>query len=71
MEYYSAHSKKVRKKRAKVPPTGPGAGPGKGLAKDGWIVRYEYKAGTFAEIRGELEVVRTDHLPPSVIGSPS
>jgi hypothetical protein len=63
MEYYSQHSKRVKRKRSRLPASGsttPSAlqGQGKSLPPQGWIVRYEWKAGWFAEIRGELEEAR-------------
>lgn len=65
LEYYQQHSKRVRRKRAKLGPASSASGgglpaggtAGRGLGREGWIVRYEYKAGCFAEIRGEMEVV--------------
>jgi hypothetical protein len=74
----------VRRKRAKfgagsVPGQASGAGAagglgtvggaGKGLGREGWIVRYEYKAGAFAEMRGELDLVRPAPLPLCILQS--
>ncbi|KAL0955838.1 hypothetical protein HGRIS_002040 [Hohenbuehelia grisea] len=65
LEYYTAHSKRVRRKRNRhsqavssypnpVSPLGtPIARP---LRPEGWTVRYEYKMACFAEFRGEDEV---------------
>lgn len=64
LEYYLAHSKRVRRKRNRhsqytysnpvASPAGtPGARP---LRPEGWTVRYEYKMACFAEFRGEDEV---------------
>ncbi|KAG8794879.1 hypothetical protein FRC12_020516 [Ceratobasidium sp. 428] len=65
MEYYVAHSKRVRRKRnrhshgtAPVVPQAMGAGSGRPLGAQGWTVRYEYKMATFAEFRDEQEVAR-------------
>ncbi|KAL7423964.1 hypothetical protein Q5752_001549 [Cryptotrichosporon argae] len=66
LEYYALHAKRVRRKRARVPAsqlTAPPAGPPPGqparvLAPTGWAVRYDWKAGWFAEVRGEYEVAR-------------
>ncbi|KAG9084046.1 hypothetical protein FS749_005537, partial [Ceratobasidium sp. UAMH 11750] len=65
MEYYVAHSKRVRRKRnrhnhgtAPIVPQALGAGSGRPLNAQGWAVRYEYKMATFAEFRDEQEVAR-------------
>jgi hypothetical protein len=64
VEYYSAHAKRVKRKRVRVTgaqSSGQGGQqgiPGKSLGPQGWIVRYDWKAGWFAEIRGELEEAR-------------
>lgn len=65
MEYYVAHSKRVRRKRnrhnhgsAPVLPHALGSGSGRPLSAQGWAVRYEYKMATFAEFRDEQEVAR-------------
>ncbi|QRW12406.1 trafficking protein particle complex subunit 11 [Ceratobasidium sp. AG-Ba] len=65
MEYYVAHSKRVRRKRNRhnhgaisVVPQALGAGSGRPLGAQGWTVRYEYKMATFAEFRDEQEVAR-------------
>jgi hypothetical protein len=57
MEYYAAHGKKVRRKRVRLPSVSSGAMlgvPGKTLGSQGWAVRYDWKAGWFAELRGEM-----------------
>ena len=66
-EYYSSHFKRNRRKRSRLPsnpnqipyplPTPPSAGT-KPLSALGWTVRYDYKAGVFAEFRGELEAAQ-------------
>ncbi|KLO13661.1 hypothetical protein SCHPADRAFT_852230 [Schizopora paradoxa] len=62
LEYYTAHSKRVRRKRNRVQQNpssvsahiaGQHAPP---LRPEGWTVRYEYKMACFAEFRGEDEV---------------
>ncbi|KAF8601607.1 hypothetical protein BDV93DRAFT_509874 [Ceratobasidium sp. AG-I] len=65
MEYYVAHSKRVRRKRNRhnhgatpVLPHALGSGSGRPLSAQGWAVRYEYKMATFAEFRDEQEVAR-------------
>ncbi|KAG8690818.1 hypothetical protein FRC11_008923 [Ceratobasidium sp. 423] len=67
LEYYVAHSKRVRRKRNRhnhgstVPtptPLSAGSGSGRPLGPQGWAVRYEYKMATFAEFRDEQEVAR-------------
>ncbi|KAH8087832.1 Gryzun, putative trafficking through golgi-domain-containing protein [Cristinia sonorae] len=64
LEYYTNHSKRVRRKRNKhsqgtvhipVSPLGAGNSP-RPLRPEGWTVRYEYKMACFAEFRGEDEV---------------
>ncbi|KAG8930220.1 hypothetical protein FRC01_003141 [Tulasnella sp. 417] len=69
MEYYAAHSKRVRKKRNRhshansasisgmpaVPNPSPAPRP---LRSIGWQVRYDYKLAIFAEFRMEEEVTR-------------
>ena len=60
-EYYNQHAKRVKRKRSRLPSSSNAsatAAPGKGLSPQGWIVRYEWKAGWFAEIRGEVEEAR-------------
>ncbi|ORY33796.1 Foie gras liver health family 1-domain-containing protein [Naematelia encephala] len=65
MEYYSNHAKRVRRKRSRVPvsqlgvPTPIQGGViGRALGSQGWAVRYDWKAGWFAEVRGELDAAR-------------
>ncbi|THH08405.1 hypothetical protein EW145_g2735, partial [Phellinidium pouzarii] len=68
IEYYTAHSKRVRRKRNRhgQATSAPGATYAHGIANvpsrplplrpEGWTVRYEYKMACFAEFRGEDEV---------------
>ena len=61
MEYYAAHGKKVRRKRVRLPSASSGAMlgvPGKTLGSQGWAVRYDWKAGWFAELRGDMVEAR-------------
>lgn len=62
IEYYGQHAKRVKRKRTKVISTpfhGTSLGEkGKSLGSQGWAVRYDWKSGWFAEIRGEFEVAR-------------
>ncbi|TFK74712.1 hypothetical protein BDN72DRAFT_812681 [Pluteus cervinus] len=63
LEYYTAHSKRVRRKRNRhsqtsaymVPPS-PLVTVARPLRPEGWTVRYEYKMACFAEFRSEDEV---------------
>ena len=66
IEYYTAHSKRVRRKRNRhaqaathlpmpLSPHG-SAMTARPLRPEGWTVRYEYKMACFAEFRGEDEV---------------
>ena len=66
VEYYTSHSKRVRRKRNRhsqavssypnpVGPLGNGNA-SRPLRPEGWTVRYEYKMACFAEFRGEDEV---------------
>ena len=63
MEYYGSHAKRVRRKRARLP-TGqfavshPSGEKNRPLGPQGWGVRYDWKAGWFAEIRGEFDAAR-------------
>lgn len=65
MEYYGNHYKRNRRKRSRLP-VNPLAWPyatslpqgTKGLLTLGWAVRYDYKAGVFAEMRNEIEGAR-------------
>lgn len=63
VEYYTSHSKRVRRKRNRHAQSGSGyptpLGPTnvvRPLRPEGWTVRYEYKMACFAEFRGEDEV---------------
>ncbi|KAG6332551.1 hypothetical protein ID866_6536 [Astraeus odoratus] len=66
IEYYTAHSKRVRRKRNRhsqtsssynpAPLVPVGAAVQRPLRPEGWTVRYEYKMAVFAEFRGEDEV---------------
>ncbi|KAI6046343.1 Gryzun, putative trafficking through golgi-domain-containing protein [Pisolithus marmoratus] len=66
IEYYTSHSKRVRRKRNRhsqtvssynpPPATSVGAAVPRPLRPEGWTVRYEYKMAAFAEFRGEDEV---------------
>ncbi|KAJ7503038.1 Foie gras liver health family 1-domain-containing protein [Mycena galericulata] len=66
LEYYTAHSKRVRRKRNRhsqavssypTPHTPLGTpGLGRPLRPEGWTVRYEYKMACFAEFRGEDDI---------------
>ncbi|TFK21997.1 glutathione transferase omega-1 [Coprinopsis marcescibilis] len=66
LEYYTAHSKRVRRKRNRHSQSTPSyTNPALALANpniarplrpEGWTVRYEYKMACFAEFRGEDEV---------------
>ncbi|KAI6029321.1 Gryzun, putative trafficking through golgi-domain-containing protein [Pisolithus microcarpus] len=65
IDYYTSHSKRVRRKRNRhsqavssynPPATLVGATTPRPLRPEGWTVRYEYKMAAFAEFRGEDEV---------------
>ncbi|KAH8115389.1 Gryzun, putative trafficking through golgi-domain-containing protein [Phellopilus nigrolimitatus] len=67
LEYYTAHAKRVRRKRNRhtqgtsgpaLFPLGIANAPARPLPlrPEGWTVRYEYKMACFAEFRGEDEV---------------
>lgn len=66
IEYYTSHSKRVRRKRNRhsqtlssynpAPLVPVGAAVQRPLRPEGWTVRYEYKMAVFAEFRGEDEV---------------
>ena len=64
IEYYTNHSKRVRRKRnrhasqAPIPisPLATSTHIIRPLRPEGWTVRYEYKMACFAEFRGEGEV---------------
>ncbi|WRT67104.1 uncharacterized protein IL334_004070 [Kwoniella shivajii] len=67
VEYYANHAKRVRRKRSRVPVSqaavnpaataATGQGP-RALGPQGWAVRYDWKAGWFAEVRGDFDVAR-------------
>ena len=61
LEYYTNHSKRVRRKRNRhsqsASSTYGASNPNAmRLRPEGWTVRYEYKMACFAEFRGEDEV---------------
>ncbi|KAH9855996.1 Gryzun, putative trafficking through golgi-domain-containing protein [Lenzites betulinus] len=65
LDYYTNHSKRVRRKRNRHSqatsyqlPLSPmaSAGVARPLRPEGWTVRYEYKMACFAEFRGEDQV---------------
>lgn len=66
VEYYTSHSKRVRRKRNRhsqsvssynpPPLVSMGIASTRPLRPEGWTVRYEYKMACFAEFRGEDEV---------------
>lgn len=66
VEYYTSHSKRVRRKRNRhsqsvssynpPPLVSMGVASTRPLRPEGWTVRYEYKMACFAEFRGEDEV---------------
>ncbi|KAJ7287102.1 Gryzun, putative trafficking through golgi-domain-containing protein [Mycena rebaudengoi] len=64
LDYYIAHSKRVRRKRNRhsqasaypVPHTPVTASISRPLRPEGWTVRYEYKMACFAEFRGEDDI---------------
>jgi trafficking protein particle complex subunit 11 len=64
LEYYTAHSKRVRRKRNRHSQATTYPNPGvlgstniaRPLRPEGWTVRYECKMACFAEFRGEDEV---------------
>ncbi|KAG2132301.1 Gryzun, putative trafficking through golgi-domain-containing protein [Suillus bovinus] len=66
LEYYTSHSKRVRRKRNRhsqsvssynpPPLVSMGVASTRPLRPEGWTVRYEYKMACFAEFRGEDEV---------------
>ncbi|KAF8331398.1 Gryzun, putative trafficking through golgi-domain-containing protein [Cantharellus anzutake] len=59
-DYYTAHTKRVRRKKSRPAHIPASSGPtiGRPLRNEGWIVRYEYKMATFAEFRMEDELAR-------------
>ena len=65
VEYYTSHSKRVRRKRNRhsqnssgypAMSTLGGLNTARPLRSEGWTVRYEYKMACFAEFRSEDEV---------------
>lgn len=58
VEYYTAHSKRVRRKRNRHSQAVSSYTPANQsrLRPEGWTVRYEYKMACFAEFRSEDEV---------------
>lgn len=65
VDYYTSHSKRVRRKRNRHAHGGSINYPApsvssvhvpRPLRPEGWTVRYEYKMACFAEFRGEDEV---------------
>ena len=54
VDYYSNHQKRIRRKRARIT----SISQNQRLSPQGWSVRYDWKAGWFAECRGELDVAR-------------
>lgn len=64
VDYYTNHSKRVRRKRNRHSQAASSTFSGLGgtqvqvrpLRPEGWTVRYEYKMACFAELRGEDEV---------------
>ncbi|PCH35565.1 glutathione transferase omega-1 [Wolfiporia cocos MD-104 SS10] len=56
LEYYTNHSKRVRRKRNKHSQSIIGSPSTRPLRPEGWTVRYEYKMACFAEFRSEDEV---------------
>jgi hypothetical protein len=64
-EFYANHYKRNRRKRGRLPsnpnqlPYPVSVPPGtKVLLSSGWAARYDYKAGLFAEMRGDFDIAR-------------
>lgn len=65
MDLFATHYRANRKKRAKLP-ANPQAVPypatappgGRPLNTQGWAARYDYKAGWWAEGRGDVDLAR-------------
>lgn len=62
IQYYNNRIKKVRKKRAKLPPPATSARQSLGdssepqpLSIQGWMLRYDYKAAFFQEMRQDVD----------------
>jgi trafficking protein particle complex subunit 11 len=63
LEYYTNHSKRVRRKRTALPTSNVYFASTLGhLPPIGWNIRYEFKQGCFAEFRGEKEVALKHYL---------
>ncbi|GMK59483.1 hypothetical protein CspeluHIS016_0800890 [Cutaneotrichosporon spelunceum] len=64
LEYYTAHGKRVRRKRgrggnrSRSNSLAGRRGSAAPLTQQGWTIRYDFKAGWFAEVRGELDLAR-------------
>lgn len=78
LEYYTNHSKRVRRKRNRHSqassyqiPISPlaTAGTARPLRPEGWTVRYEYKMACFAEFRGEDQVALKYVWSPLIFSS--
>ena len=67
MEYYANHTKRIRRKKARLPPNQfgvvLGGDKGRTLGSQGWTVRYEWKAGWFAELRQDFVSARRSAFP--------
>lgn len=61
MDYYREHGRRVRRKRARA------LGGKGGLGEKGWAVRYDYKMGFMAEMRGEIEVSLKCVTTPAIL----
>ena len=62
IQYYNSRIKKVRKKRAKLPPPATSArqpladsNEPQPLSIQGWMLRYDYKAAFFQEMRQDVD----------------
>lgn len=62
IQYYNNRIKKARKKRAKLPPPATSARQSLGdsnepqpLSVQGWMLRYDYKAAFFQEMRQDVD----------------
>lgn len=65
-EFYRDLTKHARRKRDKganpVPPPQAGKAPSNGITRSGWVSRYEYKLGIFAEFRSEPDVAERHYM---------
>ncbi|CEH15433.1 FOIE GRAS [Ceraceosorus bombacis] len=77
IDYYAEQARRVRRKRSRYPPntsavfdamrviksgtSGSADLPTPPLSKDGWIVRNEYKLGTFLELSGDVPTALTHY----------